>query len=154
MKLTKETLKRIIKEELDATLNEMADVSEGNKRTKFRDGYRSFYQTSKGDWRTQHHVEDPETGEIRKTYSARGRLDPDFGAETPEVNVGDYSFIGERNAAGNVYQTSVFQTNDLGEMEFLHSLENVDLINDEDAREEYIRDPEAFLRKTNPNLFL
>ena len=137
MKLTKATLKRIIKEELEATLNEMVDVSEGNKRTKFRDGYRSFYQTSKGDWRTQHHVEDPETGEIRKTYSARGRLDPDFGAETPEVNVGDYFFIGERNAAGNVYQTSVFQTNDLGEKEFLQTLEG-DLINNKEERDRYI----------------
>lgn len=146
MKLSKETLKRIIKEELEATLREATNVSEGNELTPFRvrgdkfdRGYRRFDRTSKGDWQTRHYVQNPETGEMEFTYSARGRLDPEFGAETAELNVDGYIFVGERNAAGDVVSTSVFRTNDeTGETEFLQALQGVDLINNKEERGRYV----------------
>lgn len=146
MKLTKETLKRIIKEELDATLRKATNVSEGNELTPFRvrgdkfdRGYRRFDQNSKGDWQTRHYVQNPETGEMEFTYSARGRLDPEFGAETAELNVDGFIFVGERNATGDVVNTSVFQTNnETGEIEFLQALQGLDLINNKEERERYI----------------
>ena len=144
MKLTKEQLKQIIKEELEATLNEMADDSEDNgltpfklKGDKFDRGYREFFQNNKGDWSTNHYAENPETGEYEFTYSSPGREHPKFGAETAELNVDGYIFIGERNAAGDVVKTRVFRKNDLGEKEFLQARKG-DLINNKEAREKYI----------------
>jgi len=137
MKLTKETLKRIIKEELEATLNEMDDDSEDNGLSPFRDGYRDFFQDNKGNWSTRHFVQNPETGEYEFTYSSPGREHPKFGAETAELNVDGYIFVGERNAAGDVVKTRVFRKNDLGEKEFLQALKG-DLINNKEEREQYI----------------